>query len=120
VYTVSVGARSIAENPSTSIFYRTDTKDATGRLWTSDIGLLKSKIQWRGDRMEKLLLKVSEAAVICGVSRSSGYELAHSEWRSFTVRVGKSLRVVRSGLEEWVETKREEAALGSQPGNLGN
>jgi excisionase family DNA binding protein len=49
-----------------------------------------------------LLLRVPEAARLLGVSRSAMYEL-NGSGQLPVVRVGRSVRVVRSELEVWVE-----------------
>ena len=52
-------------------------------------------------RLERLLLRVSEAAELSGVSRSMGYELARrGEWP--IVQVGRSKRVPLDGLRQWI------------------
>ncbi len=52
--------------------------------------------------MERLLLRVDEAAEVAGISRSKAYELiASGAWPK--VIVGKSVRVPLVGLREWVE-----------------
>ncbi len=54
--------------------------------------------------MEKLLLRVSEAADLASVSRTKAYELlAAGEWPS--VRVGTAVRVPLAGLRAWVEAQ---------------
>lgn len=71
--------------------------------------------------MEKLLLRVTEAAELASVSRTTAYELiAAGAWPS--VRVGTALRVPLVGLRAWVEAQtmagapkereREAGALG--------
>ncbi len=52
--------------------------------------------------MERLLLRVNEAAEVAGISQSKAYELiASGAWPK--VIVGKSVRVPLVGLREWVE-----------------
>ncbi len=54
--------------------------------------------------MEKLLLRVAEAAELASVSRTKAYELlACGEWPS--VRVGTAVRVPLAGLRAWVEAQ---------------
>ncbi len=63
--------------------------------------------------MERLLLRVHEAAEVAGISRSKAYELlASGAWPK--VIVGKSVRVPQAGLREWVE--RETIARQPQSG----
>ena len=55
--------------------------------------------------MDKLLLRVEEAAALASVSRTTGYELvASGQWPS--VQIGRARRVPLDGLREWIETKR--------------
>jgi predicted DNA-binding transcriptional regulator AlpA len=58
----------------------------------------------------RLLLRLPEAGRLTGYSRSTTYELANTEWRSFVITVGRSKRIIYAGLIEWIERKREEAA----------
>lgn len=51
--------------------------------------------------MDKLLLKVSEAAELVGLGRSKLYELMQ-EGEVPVVRIGRSVRIPASGLREWV------------------
>ena len=58
--------------------------------------------------MDRILLKVSEAAAMCGIGRSKAYLLvASGEWP--TVRIGRSVRVPLEELREWVRSKVGEA-----------
>jgi excisionase family DNA binding protein len=51
--------------------------------------------------MERLLLRVTEAAEIAGISRSHAYALVKSGiWPSLTV--GSSIRIPLAGLRRWV------------------
>ena len=64
--------------------------------------------------MEKLLLRVSEAAEVASVSRTKAYELlASGEWPS--VRVGTAVRVPLAGLRAWVEDQTRQALDSGQP-----
>ena len=64
--------------------------------------------------MEKLLLRVTEAAEIASVSRTTAYELiAAGQWPS--VRVGTAVRVPLAGLRAWVEEQTRQALHSSQP-----
>jgi excisionase family DNA binding protein len=59
--------------------------------------------------MDKLLLRVPEAAELTGVGRSMAYHLAASgQWP--VVRIGRSVRVVAEGLRKWVEDQQREEA----------
>src|SRR5262245_49165088 len=59
--------------------------------------------------MEKLLLKVTEAAELTGLGRSKAYELvAAGTWPS--ISIGRSVRVPLVGLREWVERQQAQAA----------
>ncbi len=54
--------------------------------------------------MEKLLLRVSEAAEIASISRTMAYALIGSgQWP--VVRVGTAVRVPLAGLRAWVEAQ---------------
>jgi len=57
--------------------------------------------------LEKLLLKVVEAADLTGLGRSKAYELvANGTWPS--ISIGRSVRVPVAGLREWVERQQAE------------
>ncbi len=54
--------------------------------------------------MEKLLLRVPEAAELASVGRTKAYELiASGAWP--VVRVGSAVRVPLAGLRAWVEAQ---------------
>ena len=54
--------------------------------------------------MEKLLLRVPEAAEIASVGRTTAYQLiASGAWP--VVRVGNAVRVPLAGLRAWVEAQ---------------
>ena len=56
--------------------------------------------------MEKLLLRVTEAAELASVGRTTAYELiAKGIWPS--VRVGSAVRVPLAGLRAWVEAQAQ-------------
>lgn len=58
--------------------------------------------------MDKRLLKIGEAAEIGGVGRSTAYEFVQTGiWPS--CKVGRSLRIPRSGLEAWIKDQEEKA-----------
>ncbi len=59
-------------------------------------------------RIEPALLSVDEAAAFLGIGRSKAYELARSDELPGIVRVGRSLRVSRRRLEEWIERESGE------------
>lgn len=62
-----------------------------------------------GLAVDKLLLKVAEAADMASVSRTKAYELiAAGEWK--TVRIGSAVRVVLADLERWVAENAKFAA----------
>lgn len=61
--------------------------------------------------MEKLLLRVAEAAELASVGRTKAYELiASGEWP--IVRVGTAVRVPLAGLRAWVEAQTQPAHAG--------
>lgn len=61
--------------------------------------------------MEKLLLRVSEAAELASVSRTTAYQLiASGEWP--VVRIGSARRVPLAGLRAWVEARTQGAEAG--------
>ncbi len=67
--------------------------------------------------VEPRLLRVSEAAKIAGVCKSRAYEYAaDGTWP--TVRLGRSVRIPRRGLERWLNDLEAEAGLddGSEDG----
>jgi excisionase family DNA binding protein len=59
--------------------------------------------------MEKLLLRVAEAAALVSISRSKGYELvASGQWP--VVRIGRAVRVPVDELRAWVARQTREQA----------
>lgn len=59
---------------------------------------------------ERLLLRVEEAAELCGLGRSKVYELvASGELES--VQIGKARRIPRAALEAFVENLRASARV---------
>ncbi len=58
--------------------------------------------------MEKLLIRVTEAAEMASVGRATAYELvAKGEWPSVTI--GRSVRVPLQDLRDWVERRKRPA-----------
>lgn len=56
---------------------------------------------------EKFLIRVEEAAEMCGIKRSKAYQLIQSgEWP--TVKIGRSTRIVTKFIREWVDRKTRE------------
>jgi len=56
---------------------------------------------------DRLLLRVPEAAALCGIGRSKAYErVATGRWPS--VRIGRAVRVPLEELREWVRRKVEQ------------
>jgi excisionase family DNA binding protein len=55
--------------------------------------------------MEKLLLRVPEAAAIASVGRTTAYQLiASGAWP--VVRIGTAVRVHAAGLQAWVDAQK--------------
>ena len=61
----------------------------------------------KGDAMERMLLKPTEAAEVIGLGRSKTYELI-SKGLIPSVRIGKSVRVPVVALRNWVEQQLRE------------
>ena len=59
--------------------------------------------------MERLLFRVEEAAEIVGLSRSKTYELVLCG-EIPSIKVGRSRRISRVQLEQWIARKAEGAA----------
>lgn len=59
---------------------------------------------------DRLLLKITEAGALCGMSRSTAYQMLYNgEWNSIAIRLSeRSIRIPVRGLMEWIEQKREE------------
>jgi excisionase family DNA binding protein len=66
-----------------------------------------SQFELKGDAMEKMLLKPTEAAEVIGLGRSKTYELI-SKGLIPSVRIGKSVRVPVAALRNWVEQQLRE------------
>ncbi len=59
--------------------------------------------------LERLLLRVPEAAAMTGIGRSKAYELvASGEWPSVTI--GRCVRIPLAGLREWVARREQDGA----------
>lgn len=66
-------------------------------------------------RVERLLLRIPEAAELAGVGRTTAYALvASGEWPS--VAIGRAVRVPLAGLREWVAVRTSVAGTN---GSLG-
>jgi len=58
--------------------------------------------------MDRLLLRVTEAAELCGLGRSKAFMLAKDgTWPA--IKIGKSVRISRAWLEAWVEQQTADA-----------
>ena len=69
--------------------------------------------------MEKLLLRVPEAAELASVGRTTAYQLiASGEWP--IVRVGTAVRVPLAGLRAWVEAHTNGASRNSREAQAAN
>jgi excisionase family DNA binding protein len=58
---------------------------------------------------ETLLLRATDVAAALGVGRATAYELIASGAIP-SVRIGRSVRVPRAALEEWVRKQTQQAA----------
>ncbi len=64
--------------------------------------------------MEKLLLRVPEAAELTSVGRTTAYQLiASGEWP--VVRVGTAVRVPLAGLRAWVKAQTKDGQIETEP-----
>lgn len=63
---------------------------------------------------DRLLLKVTEAGAICGLSRSAAYQMLNNgEWNEIAIRISeRSIRIPLKSLIEWIEFKRIEKQTG--------
>ena len=60
--------------------------------------------------MEKLLLRITEAAELASVGRATAYELvARGEWPS--IAIGRSVRVPLQDLRDWIEDRKRPARV---------
>lgn len=58
--------------------------------------------------IETQLLRVTEAAEMAGIGRTLAYEFVWGgEWPS--VKIGRALRVPRTGLQKWISEREQEA-----------
>ena len=55
----------------------------------------------------KLLLDVSEAAELLGISRPTMYQLMNREDFHAGIRIGTRRKISRKGLEEWIKQQME-------------
>ena len=62
-----------------------------------------------GGQVEKLLLKVPEAAELVGLGRSKLYELMQAG-EIPVIRIGRGVRIPANGLREWVARQTEGAS----------
>jgi excisionase family DNA binding protein len=62
-----------------------------------------------GTEVEKLLLKVPEAAELCGLGRSKLYELMQAG-EIPVIRIGRGVRIPASGLRAWVARQGKSAS----------
>lgn len=74
--------------------------------------------------MEKLLLRVIEAAELTSVSRSTAYDLvARGEWAVVHIGAGggagTGVRVVASSLVEWIDRRRTGGVAPEPPHSVG-
>jgi excisionase family DNA binding protein len=63
--------------------------------------------------VDRLLLKVGEAAEVAAISRSKAYELI-SEGTWPVIHVGRGLRVPVAALREWIEQQRSREPVGGR------
>jgi excisionase family DNA binding protein len=74
----------------------------------------KQQEHQRPEELERLLLRVEEAARMTGLGRSKAYELvATGEWPSVTI--GRCVRVPLAGLRDWV-VRQERGGAGRRSG----
>lgn len=59
---------------------------------------------------DRVLLKITEAGAICGLSRSAAYQMLYNgEWNEIAIRISeRSIRIPMKSLMEWIERKSEE------------
>ena len=67
---------------------------------------------------DRLLIRVSTAARLLSISRSTAYQLARTGRLPGVVRLGRSIRVSVLGLEEWIDQERAAPTAGqARPGD---
>lgn len=64
--------------------------------------------------MDRLLLRVAEAAELMGISRSKAYEMISAGILP-SVRIGGSLRIPVDELRAWIKNQCQPAAFASGP-----
>jgi len=57
---------------------------------------------------DRLLLKVTEAGKLCGMSRATAYQMLHTEWSEIAIRLSeRSIRIPLKSLMDWIEQKTD-------------
>lgn len=56
---------------------------------------------------DRLLLKITEAGALCGMSRSTAYQMLYNgEWGKIAIRLSeRSIRIPMKSLMDWIEQK---------------
>jgi len=56
---------------------------------------------------DRVLLKITEAGAICGLSRSTAYQMLYNgEWGNIAIRISeRSIRIPMKSLMQWIEQK---------------
>ena len=59
---------------------------------------------------DRVLLKITEAGAMCGMSRSTAYQMLYNgEWSEIAIRLSeRSIRIPLKSLMEWIEQKKDE------------
>lgn len=57
---------------------------------------------------DRILLKITEAGAICGLSRSAAYQMLYNgEWSDIAIRLSeRSIRIPVKSLMDWIENKK--------------
>lgn len=63
-----------------------------------------------------VLLRVSEAARLLSISRSTAYQLVAARAIP-TVRIGRSVRIPRKQLDQWINDRADLSGVGSEAVN---